>query len=179
MPKYLWKRWLVQLNKWHIPVIFQVFFLNRSYLSWFLADPAKTWRSRSITSQFFCVHYDIDRSDIDKNQDTIRFFNYNLSSNDKHFLGTPVTTIPAFSPFLDDEVKIFMTMHVCKKSMMGRKTQSICITGVQLKNWEDSNKRHTLHQQLMAVESIYDKTVINSKTKIFFSGRLFYAIALN
>lgn len=33
-----------------------------------------------------------------------------------------------------------------------------------------------MHRQLMSVKCIYDKTVVNSKSKRKFRGRLFYAI---
>ena len=53
------------------------------------------------------------------------------------------------------------------------------VNGGTITNWADGNKEYTFHRQRMAVESIYDKTVINSKSKKKFRGRLFYSIIPN
>ena len=121
----------------------------------------------------------MDKGDAEKNQDIIRFFNKNSSSIDNYFFRTAMSVIPPFKPFLDDEVKMRITCHVRKQLTMGNNTSSTTIDGVNVTNWADGNKEYTLHRQLMAVESIYDKTVINSKSKKKFRGRLFYAIVPN
>ena len=72
-----------------------------------------------------------------------------------------------------------ITSHVRKQLTMGNSISSTIAEGVNVTNWADGSKEHTLHRQLMAVESIYDKTVINSKSKKKFRGRLFYSIIPN
>ena len=63
----------------------------------------------------FMVHYKLDRQDINKNFDILKFVNQNSSSIDNHFFGTAMSIIPPFTPFLENEVKVKITSHVRKK----------------------------------------------------------------
>ena len=90
-----------------------------------------------------------------------------------------MSIIHPFTPFLDDKVKMKITSHVRKQQIMGNNIQSTTITGVNITNCADGNKQNTLYCQFMAIKSIYDKTVVNSKKKKKFPGRLFYAIIPN
>ena len=58
----------------------------------------------------------------------------------------------------------------------------ITLGSTQFLNWADSKIENTLHRQLMCVESIHEKKVINAdenKKDGTFKGRLFYAIITN
>lgn len=127
----------------------------------------------------FMVHYELDRTDIHKNVDILKVINQNSLSIDNHFFGTAMSIIPPFTPFLDDEVKMKITRNVRKQQIMAKNVQCTTIHGVNVTNWADGNKENTLHRQLMALESIYNKTVVNSKKKKKFRGRLFYSIIPN
>lgn len=76
-----------------------------------------------------------------------------------------MSIIPPFTPFLDDKVKVNITSHVRKRLTMGHIIQSTTITGVNITNWADVIQQNTLHRQLTAIGSIYDKTVVNSKER--------------
>ena len=97
------------------------------------------------------VHYELDRTDINKNVDILNAINQNSSSIDHHFFGTAMSIIPPFTPFLDDEVKMKITRHVRKQEIMAKNVQSTTITGINITNWADRNKENTLHRQLMAL----------------------------
>ena len=90
-----------------------------------------------------------------------------------------MTVVPIFSPFLDDDVKSRIDLHVRKQELIGQQVQSCTITGIEITSWAEDTKCHTMHRQLMTVESIYEKEVANSKSKKKFKGRLFYAIVPN
>ena len=148
------------------------------YVGFWWTQP-KSELSWAFTPKKFSVHYEIDRSDLEKNENILSFFNKNVSSVDYNFFGTPMSISPIFTPFLDDEVKMRITRHARKQLMIGSNIKSITITGVQILNWADKNKEHTLHRELMQVESINVKKVINGTGTSDFKGRLFYAIVPN
>ena len=148
------------------------------YVGFWWTQP-KSELSWAFTPKQFSVHYEIDRSDLEKNENIKSFFNKNISSVDNNFFGTPMSISPIFTPFLDDEVKMRITRHARKQLMIGSNIKSITITGIQILNWADKHKEYTLHRELMQVESINEKKVINSNGTSNFKGRLFYAIVPN
>ena len=89
---------------------------------------------------------------------------------------------------LDDDIKLRITKHAKKQQIIGKSIKSVNIGGSQILNWADNKMENTMHRQLMLVESIYEKNVINNKSegetktkskKNSFKGRLFYAIITN
>ena len=61
----------------------------------------------------------MDKSDIAKNDDILKFINQNSSRIDNHFFGTAMSIIPRFTPFLEDKVKIRITSYAIKQLTMG------------------------------------------------------------
>ena len=90
-----------------------------------------------------------------------------------------MSTIPLFTPFLHDEIKIKITSRVRKQLTLGNNIQCTTVTGVNVTNLADVSKQNILHRQLMTIESIYDKAVVNSKNKEKFCCGLFYVIIPN
>ena len=125
----------------------------------------------------FNLHIEIDRAD-DKMVSVITHY-FNRNSNvDGHLFGTPMAFIPLYSPFMDDEGKNRIGMHVKKQGSLGKSIQSTTVSGTQIINWSDSNKNHTLHRELMMIESIYDKKKLQ-KEKMQKHLRVDYFIALS
>ena len=65
------------------------------------------------------------------------------------------------------------------QSCLGNGVKSTTISGLNLNNWYDKQKKETLLRNLMTIESIYSKTVATSKKNSGFKGRLFYSIIPN
>ena len=90
-----------------------------------------------------------------------------------------------YKVFLDEKAKMRVTKHAKKQQTIGMSLKSITLGGTQFLNWADTKMEHTLHRQLMCVESIYNKKVVrldtsNKKDKSdTFKGRLFYTIIPN
>ena len=107
---------------------------------------------------------------------------YTTSLVDNNFFGTPMSLIPTFTPFLDNELKLRITKHAKKQVTIGTNLKSISVGGIQILNWTDATLETTLHRQLMSIESITEKKVIrhatDAKAKTF-KDRLFYAIVPN
>ena len=134
------------------------------------------------------MHYEIDRSDLDsgKNDIILSYFSKHSSLVDNNFFGTAMSIVPIFKPQLDDKIKLRIMKHAKKQHTMGSNLKSITLGGLQLLNWADSKMENTLHRQLMCVESIHEKKVVNAsnnddknKKGETFKGRLFYAIITN
>ena len=142
-------------------------------------DFPKGENTGQFTVKKFAVHYEIDRTDEGDNTDIIKYFNKHLSLVDKNILGTPLSVVPIFKPFLEDEIKLKVTKYSRKQLLLESNIRSTTISGTQILNWCDSKKKNTLHRQLMQVESIYTKTVIRNTGNTDFKGRLFYAIIPN
>ena len=53
------------------------------------------------------MSYELDRADVEvgRNDAIIAYFNQHTSSVDSNFFGTPMSVLPIFTPFLDDETK--------------------------------------------------------------------------
>lgn len=94
---------------------------------------------------------------MDKNIDIIKYFNHNSSLVDRNFFGTQMTVVPIFSPVLDDKVKSRIDLHVRKQELIGQQVQSCTVTGIEITGWAEDTKRHTMHRQLMTVESIRER----------------------
>ena len=90
-----------------------------------------------------------------------------------------MTVVPIYTTYLNDETKSRIDLHVRKQEQIGQHVQCCTISGVEITSWAEGTKQHTMHRQLMTVESIYEKEIANSKTKKKFKGRLFYAIVPN
>ena len=93
------------------------------------------WKRRSTDNEKISLHYELDRSDIDKNEDILKIFNHNSSLVDRNFFGTQITIIPIYSPFQDDEYKSRVDLHVKKQQRIGEKVRSCTISGVQVTSW--------------------------------------------
>ena len=52
------------------------------------------------------LSYEIARSDMDKNEEMLNYFNKYSKKKDENFIGTPMTVAPIYTPFLNDEEKI-------------------------------------------------------------------------
>ena len=154
----------------------KMFKLSHLGLYW---QQARAANGGQWTTKKFCVHYEIDRMDIEKNVDIIKYVNHNSTLVDRNFFGTQMTVVPIFTTFLNDETKSRIDLHVRKQEQIGQHVQCVTISGVEITSWAEDTKQHTMHRQLMTVESIYEKEIANSKTKKKFKGRLFYAIVPN
>ena len=108
------------------------------------------------------MHYKIDRSDVDKgkNDAMMMYFNRNSTKIDESFFGTPMSIVPIFSHFHDDDTKMKCTKHTQNQCILGSSLKSISLGGSQILNWADADMVNTLHRELMLVESTYDKTVV-------------------
>ena len=49
--------------------------------------------------------------DTSKQQDTMKCFDHNSFSLEKNYFGTPMSLIPMFKPFLEDDVKDRINLH--------------------------------------------------------------------
>ena len=132
----------------------------------------------------WALHYEIDRSDVNngRNDKIIEYFAKHSSLVDDNFFGTPMSLVPMFTPFLEDDLKLRISKHAQKQATIGSNLKSITLGGTQILNWTNKKKETTLHRQLMCVESIYNKTVVRhdkDKKQNTFKGRLFYAIIPN
>ena len=76
---------------------------------------------------------------------TTHYFNRN-SNADGNLFDTPMTFIPIYSPFMDNEGKHRIGMHVKKQGSLGKLIQSTPVSGTQIINWSDSSKSQTLHR---------------------------------
>ena len=83
----------------------------------------------NFTAKKCCLHYKLDRSDIEKNDNIIAFFNNGGKGLDTKFVGTPMSVIPMFTPSLDDQAKTRIDTHVQKQLSLGNDIQSEIITG--------------------------------------------------
>ena len=167
---------------------FMKFFkLSSLGLWWAWPKSELTWNKDSST---WALHYELDNSDVEKGKNEVikAYFAKNSSLVDDNFFGTSMSVAPNFKPMMDDDVKMRITKHAKKQLIIGKSIQSVTIGGSQILNWADEKMENTMHRQLMLVESIYDKNVINTKTKggdrsksgkNSFKGRLFYAIITN
>ena len=164
-------------------------FFNLSNLGLWWACPKSEIAWTQDTSKW-ALHYELDSSDVEKGKnDRIKaYFAKNSSLIDDNFFGTSMSVAPVFKPMLDDEIKLRITKHAKKQQIIGKSIKSVTIGGTQILNWADDRMENTMHRQLMLVESIYDKNVINKKSeetgkfnrkKNSFKGRLFYAIITN
>ena len=86
---------------------------------------------------------------------------------------------PAYAYFAEDNVKSSPDNHSRKQTSLGISLRCTTISGVRMNNWANSTITSTLLQSLMAVESITDKKVLNTKSAKVFKGRLFYVIIPN
>ena len=75
--------------------------------------------------------------------------------------------------------KINISEHAKNQLSIGSQIRSISLSEVQLYNWYNRDDKHTIHRQLMTIESITTKTVVRSDGNKTFRGRLFYAIIPN
>ena len=80
------------------------------------------------------LHYELDRSDIGKNEEIISYFNRSSNSIDYNFLGTPMSFIPIHTPFIDEDIKMRITTHVRKQLALGNNLRSTTVSGVQILN---------------------------------------------
>ena len=77
------------------------------------------------------LHIEIDRSD-DKMVSVITHY-FNRNSNvDGNLFGTPMSFIPLYSPFMDDEGKNRIGTHVKKQGSLGKSIQSTTVSGTKL-----------------------------------------------
>ena len=75
--------------------------------------------------------------DTTKQQDIMRYFIQKSSSLEKYFFGTPISLIPIFKPFIEDDVKDKMTVYRRKQESIGKAIKSTSISGIQIVNWAD------------------------------------------
>lgn len=147
--------------------------LNYQELYW---QHTRATNGGQCTTNKFCVHYKIDRADIEKYIDIIY---HNSTLVDNNFFGTQMTDVPIFTPFLDDEMKSRIDLHARRQEQIGQHVQSFTVIGIKITSLAEETKQHTVQRQLMTVESIYDKEVANSKSKKNFKSCIFYAILPN
>ena len=110
----------------------------------------------------WALHYEIDRSDVDngRNDKVTEYFARNSSLVYGNIFGTPMSLVPMFTPFLDDDLKLRISRHAQKQATIGSNFKSITLGGTQILNWTDKKLETTLHRQLMCIESIYEKKVV-------------------
>ena len=108
------------------------------------------------------IHYEIDREDIEKNDDIIVFFHRNLYKVDDNSFGIPISVAPMSSPFFDDKIKFRITCHTQKQLFIGNNIKYITVCGVWIIDWIENKRENILHCQLMMVESIHDIQVVKS-----------------
>ena len=145
------------------------------FLGLFWTQP-RSENSGKFSSTKMSLSYKIDCSDLDKHDEILNYFNKYSKKVDDNFFGTPMTVAPIYTPFLDNEEKINISEHGKQQLSIGSQIRSISLSDVQLYNWYNRDDKHTIHRQLMTVESIMTKTVVRSNGNKTFRGRLFYAI---
>ena len=126
-------------------------------------------RSKSV------LNIEIDKCDQFKTIEIENYFNSYSKAPADNFLGTPMTFVPAYNNLLDDDTKDRISKNVRSQGHLGKSIKCITITGIALNNWINKKEKKTLLEELMSLESIYEKKVAGKKDKTF-KGRLFYAI---
>ena len=111
------------------------------------------------------LHLEIDMIGTSKQHDIMKYFNPNFSSLETIFFGTPMSLIPIFKLFLEDDVKYRITLHGRKQDSLGKIIKSTTISGIQILNWADSNKVNTRHYKLMSIEIKYEKYTGQERNK--------------
>ena len=137
---------------------------NLSILDFWWTQP-RADKSGNFIPAKLQVHIESDTSDSEKIPEMFQYFNQNNSSIDKNFFCTPMSLIPIFKPFLDNDIKDRINMHVRKQESLGKGVKSITISGVEVLNFAGPAKIDTLHHELMSVESIYKKVPKEALTK--------------
>lgn len=106
---------------------------NLSELGFWWIHP-KAENAGKYTQTKFYSHHKLDRSDIDKNDSIIAFFNNCGIDLDDNCFGTPMSVVPLCNSFLDDQLKSRIDGHVGKQVSVGNSIQSETISGVQALN---------------------------------------------
>ena len=108
-------------------------------------------------------HVEIDNTDMTKAEQIKEFFTKSSKKVDKNFLRDSLTYVLAFSFEIDEDTKVRIVDNAKIQQYLGRSIKSTTLSALNLNNWYDKQKQHTLLCKLMAVESIYQKTVAKSK----------------
>ena len=97
------------------PYFYQIFKQKFELLSldlWWMQTQADT--PVNFATRKCIAHIQNNTKDSIKQKDTLVYFNQKLSSIDNNFFGNKIRSIPILKPFLDDDVKDRIIMHVHK-----------------------------------------------------------------
>ena len=92
-----------------------------------MVDIASSLNTVQFTPKKFCLRYKINRNDLEKNEGTLSFLNRNSSFIDKNFVGTPMTVVPIYIPFLADKATIRLSTDVRKQLVIGTNIKSYVV----------------------------------------------------
>ena len=123
------------------------------------------------------IHVEIDRCDEAKIKNIEAYFSSSSKKVDDNLLGTPLCFVPCFNFFGTDDEKARIVEHSKNQAHLEGSIKSVAVSGLQLNNWFDRPKRHTLLRKSMLVKILYEKAVVKkgSESKSW-KDRLFYTI---
>ena len=108
---------------------FKTFFkLSKLGLWWAYPKSDLAWTK---DNKKWALHYEIDRSDVanGRNDKVREYFAENSSLVDDNCFGTPMSLVPIFTPFLDDDLNLRISRHAQKQVTIGGSLKSITLGG--------------------------------------------------
>ena len=92
------------------------------------------------------------------------------------FFGILMSLTEAFNFFAEYKVKFELDYHSKKQANLGKSIRSVTISGIEIRNWADKKEKFNFIWELMAVESIHEKTNCERKKYLKIQGMTFYAV---